>query len=110
MKYIVLETDEGQKLPIIFPEAFVHAEVADLMKRLCMISLNAKGVKVASAGFVGFRTMPLVSGESESLGGLQHNRLDGVRMMAGASVAHMPDFIIQRLAGKIIDLEGSEPS
>ena len=106
MKYIMIETNEGHKLPIIFPEALVHAEVADLMKRLCMLSLHAKGVNVASAGFVGFPVMPTVAGDSESLGGVKHNPLDSVRMMAGSAIAYMPDEMVESLARRMYDRKG----
>lgn len=36
MKYIMLETTEGKKLPVIFPEEFIHAEVEKYMVHLLL--------------------------------------------------------------------------
>ena len=43
MKYIMIETKFGQKFPVIFPNHFVHCEIAEVMTRLY-------GGKVVTAG------------------------------------------------------------
>lgn len=101
MKYIMLETDEDMKLPILFPDAFVHANVAELMKRLTLFQLKANRCEVVNAGFVSIADAS-VHGESESLGGMKHNPVDGIRILAGESVSHMPDFVVQKTFAKIL--------
>ena len=101
MKYVMLETSEGEKIPVIFAESLVHANVADVIKRV--IHYERRGgleINVASAGFVGFHDTPTVAGESESLGGKRANPLDGFRMQAGTSVSHMPDAMLEPLERK----------
>ena len=78
MKYIVLEmTLPGpkgmkQKLPVIFPEEMVHAEVSRTLGHLLMRGDHGKNrtaeVKTISAGFVHFTGDVVCRGESESLG------------------------------------------
>lgn len=48
MKYIMLKTKAGQKIPIIFPEHMVHSEVASAITRSGQIP-NVIGVD--SAGY-----------------------------------------------------------
>lgn len=104
MKYVVIQTADGEKLPIIFPERLVHSDVAKVMAQMISFrdagNLGKQRPVVASAGFVGMENVT-VSGESESLGSIRHNPLDALRIAAGASVAHMPDAIIQPLADKL---------
>lgn len=106
MKYIMLQTAEGAKLPVLFPETLVHSDVADVMGRLVDISrgskaLGRKRTRVASAGFVGIEGKLTVSGKSESLGDIQSNPLDSARIMAGASVEYMPDGMLSPIAYRI---------
>lgn len=71
MKYVCIEvTVSGIKrnLPIIFPNCFVHKDVADYM---CVLigqrqNIDAKPVSAGEVNFVGNRVV--VSGESETLG------------------------------------------
>lgn len=100
MKYIMLETDEGAKLPILFPDALVHADIADLIQRLIMIRMDAIGVTVASAGFVELGALPAVAGESESLKKVS-NPMDALRIWAGTSVQYMPDDLLTAMAAKL---------
>lgn len=107
MKYVMLETSEGQKLPVIFAEAFVHAEVADIMGRwidrqTAGRNLGKRRTMAASAGFVGL-TGVTVSGKSESLGDLQSKPLDAARIMAGSAVAFMPDAMLGPLAERLTE-------
>jgi len=100
MKYIMLETDEGMKLPILFPDVLVHANVAELMKRLTLFQLKVAKCEVVSAGFVNIADAS-VHGDSESLG-VKSNPTDGVRILAGSAVSHMPDDLLQRTFAKIL--------
>lgn len=100
MKYVMLETPDGGKLPVIFPETLTHKYVALVMCRSADIELKMRGTKVVSAGFVGFGETA-VAGESESLGGLQSNPLDAVRIRVGQSVSHVPDAMLEPLAKKL---------
>lgn len=101
MKYVMLETADGQKLPIIFPESLVHADVADVVGRLVDRTLTKQlGKRRAlpkSAGFIAIHDCD-VSGASESLGGVASHYLDAARIMAGASVTHMPDILLAPIA------------
>lgn len=100
MKYIMLQTTDGQKLPVIFPEALVHVHVAAVMTRMVERSFN-RPAAVVSAGFVTFGDKVKVHGESESLDNLKSNPLDAMRIVSGASVAHMPDAVLEPLARKL---------
>lgn len=114
MKYIVLETAEGQKLPIIFPEALTHAFVAGAMQLVVdtldprkdlrpkqLDSLLAAGqAKPVSAGFVSIPTCG-VYGESESLGGLPVAIGDDARIILGDTVAFMPDALVESMGVKL---------
>lgn len=69
MKYVMFEHDlEGvtQKIPIIFPDRLVHADVAERMRHL-LRRVHKIDAKPVSAGFV---NLGLIScyGESETLG------------------------------------------
>ena len=120
MKYVMLETRGGLKLPIIFPDFLVHAHVAGAMQQvmLAMSSTDKQfhenrlqamlddanfrgvGAKLMSAGFVGF-TGVTVSGESESLGGVKSRPSDAGRILMGDSVMLMPDDVVHVLHSKI---------
>lgn len=107
MKYVMLETADGQKLPVIFPEAFVHADVADVMGRLidrqtAGRNLGKRRTLASSAGFVGFTSPVTVHGKSESLGDLQSRPLDAARIIAGSAVAFMPDAMLTPIASKLL--------
>lgn len=105
MKYIMIQTADGEKLPIIFPERLVHKDVADIMRRVVGMStagqLGKALPQVVSAGFVEFTSIPSVAGVSESLGELKHNPLDGFRIKFGAAVSHMPDELLAPLMTKL---------
>lgn len=100
MKYIMLENDEGHKLPVLFGDAFVHAHMAKYSADLARRSLG-KRYDVSSAGFVSVTRDGIATfGESESLG-IKSNPIDGLRIELGEAVAHMPDFMLPPLAGKL---------
>jgi hypothetical protein len=71
MKYILYKDIHGQFLPIIFPEALVHGEVDEALRRRSRVLV---GRDIHSAGFT---TMVAISthGESETLD-IKSNELD----------------------------------
>lgn len=99
MKYIMIETIEGQKLPIMFPDTLVHADVAIVMMRLIEMRHKVKNAPI-NAGFVSIGTDVTVHGESESLD-LKSNPVDGFRIIAGEAVSHMPDMLLGPLIAKM---------
>jgi len=99
VKYIMFETAEGAKLPVIFSDQFVHLYVGEVFKHL-LKGMNQPGI-VVSAGFVGLGTDVTVSGESESLGGVKSVESDAARIMVGDSVMFMPDAAAEMVMGKL---------
>lgn len=74
-KYIMWEAN-GAKIPVIFPNALIHSDVADGMSRVIRQHVIAEGrndwsSKVLSAGFVSGMIVTGVHGESESMGGMK---------------------------------------
>lgn len=115
MKYIMLETEDGLKLPIIFPEVLTHLFVAGAMQLVAdtldpakdlrprqLTDMLLRGVaKPVSAGFIDLGDDITVRGESESLGGLKSVPADAHRIVIGESVQFMPDAIATMLFGKL---------
>lgn len=115
MKYIMLETENGQKLPIIFPDVLTHSLVAgaiqlavdalspekDLRPQQCERLLASGSAPPVSAGFISLGLDVTVSGLSESLGELKHNPSDAARVMIGESVQFMPDAMALMLLDKL---------
>lgn len=64
MKYIMFQTKDGRKIPIIFPNFMVHSEVADKLKTIFSLT---NSVKVVSAGEIKI-SVSNCSGKSETLG------------------------------------------
>lgn len=107
MKYIMLETEEGMKLPIIFPDILTHCFVAgamqlvidtldpkkDLRPRQLDDMLKRGSAKPVSAGFINIGVDVEVHGESESLGGLKSVEADAARIVMGDAIQFMPDSI-----------------
>lgn len=120
MKYIMLETPDGQQLPIIFPEILTHCFVAGAMQLACdtldpkkdlrpkqLDDLLERGSsKPVSAGFVNLGRDVTVHGNSESLGGLKSKQSDAGRMMLGDSVQFMPDEMVSMLLTKYMAMTG----
>lgn len=98
MKYIMLETDEGKKIPFVFPNELVHADVADLMCRLVSVRTN-QYARPISAGFVELGFDTTVHGESETLS-LKSNDSDAAYLALGDSVNMMPDYVVGQLLEK----------
>jgi hypothetical protein len=106
VKYVMLETGEGQKLPFIFPETVTHVYVAMLMAEMLKRFHNAEEVFLASAGFVSLGTDVNVHGASESLDGAASNPADAARIMCGDSVSFMPDAMLEAMLSKLKELKG----
>lgn len=115
MKYIMLETEDGRKLPIIFPDCLVHSLVAgaiqlavdamnpkkDLRPQQCERLLRDGSTAVFSAGFIGLGLDVTCHGESESLGGLKSAPADAARIMVGEAGQFMPDDMIELLSERL---------
>lgn len=89
MKYIMFETAEGGKFPVIFPDQIAHVFMNAAVRAITGIRLETPWEPV-SAGSISIGNCD-VHGESESLGGLAHNEADAARVIIGDSVAFMPD-------------------
>lgn len=117
MKYIVLEMEDGRRLPILFPECLVHAHVAGAIQRAilamgnspeqqfherqCAARLEAavhgvEGAKPVSAGFASIQDV-VVHGKSETLGDLVCNPADRGRMILGDSISHCEDEVVEAM-------------
>lgn len=103
MKYIMIETQDGAKLPFIFPEAVTHQFMAAVCQHIVHRELKSDRSVTVSAGFVGMGNDITVTGESESLGGLKHNPADAGRIMFGAAVQFMPDSMVDMLFEKLME-------
>lgn len=102
MKYIMLKTEDGAHMPVIFPEALTHSIVAgaiqmalytldpknDLMIRRLESMAKDGPAEVASAGFVTVNDA-WAFGRSESLG-IEISRGDAARMILGEAIQYMP--------------------
>lgn len=116
MKYIILETDDGMKLPVIFPDILAHVHVAgamqfaletlDITKDLRPRQMEQRAKegpgKVASAGFVSIGLGTLATGESESLG-VKSNMADTGRIVMDGAVAYLPDEMVLMTFARLID-------
>lgn len=99
MKYIMMETAEGKRLPFIFPESMVHAYVALMAKELIAIA-SKQPAKCVSAGFVaGIGLDIMTHGNSETLG-LDSNPVDAAYIALGEAVAMMPPELMPGLMDK----------
>lgn len=101
MKYVMLQTDEGAKLPFLFPEGCTHVFVAAVMRQM-LLHTQKTGSEVVSAGFVDLGTTVAVRGESESLGGLPHNPCEGARIILGEAMQYMPDELVEVVLDKLL--------
>lgn len=88
MKYIMFESLEGGKYPVIFPDQIPHV----LMSVTVKVVTHPHTLEPVSAGFVVISNCD-VRGNSESLGGMPHNETDAARMILGDSVAFIPDAV-----------------
>lgn len=100
MKYIMFETVNGQKLPVIFPDALTHSVVAAFMGKGAITTCLKSPADPISAGFAHISGV-IVEGMSESMGGLASNPTDAARILIGDSVAFMPDGMVALVAAKL---------
>lgn len=66
MKYIILETTEGFRLPFVFPDCLIHADMALFMAELVDATIKQKAHPV-SAGTIALGTDFTCSGGSDTL-------------------------------------------
>lgn len=66
MKYILMESEDGMKIPIIFPNLLVHQDVFIVMRNLLHKSTTIE-VKLKSAGDINLTEFNC-SGKSTTLG------------------------------------------
>lgn len=85
MKYVMMEDTNGGKVPIIFPDALVHVEVAELAAVL--MGSSGRRVQAVSAGFVSLGLNIECHGESESLGDMKAKDTDAAYIALGDSVS-----------------------
>lgn len=105
MKYIILQTADGQRFPIAFPEAFTHCFVAGAMqlvldtldpkkdlrpKQLDTMLASGSG-KVVAAGFCNTGRDFACFGESESLGAVSRPALDEAIFAIGQQAGFLGD-------------------
>jgi len=89
MKYIMFEDAEGRKMPVIFPELLVHADVAKVIQRAM-----PNPVKIKSAGFVILGADVHTHGESETLG-VKGRDIDAAYIVSGDAGAYMPEMMVE---------------
>lgn len=106
MKYVMFETTEGQKLPVIFPECLTHSLMAMCVAAGIEVCINSKAVAV-SAGFVELGLGAEVHGESESLGGMKSNPADAARIIVGESLQFMPDLLCVQMLEKLREMKSA---
>lgn len=97
MKYIMIRDEHGRRLPIIFPDCLVHADVAKVMDHVMFRSTGSIHNEVLSAGFVDLGTQVTVHGRSESME-LDSNYDDTAYIILGDSVSlSPPEFALMML-------------
>lgn len=89
MKYIILQTEEGMRFPIIFPDMLIHAEVALFMAELTDATTKQKAVPV-SAGMIALGTDFTCSGGSDTLS-MQSRPQDEAIIGVGEQAWAFPD-------------------
>lgn len=97
MKYIMIEAEDGRRIPVIFPDCLTHSIVNRAMACAILVCTAKRAVPV-SAGFVSFEGVTC-SGESESLGGLKSRPgIDAARIKFSDAVAYKSDDIVKALS------------
>lgn len=99
MKYIMLEDIEGRKIPIIFPDHIVHADMAKLACNLIARQQKAI-VQPIAAGFISIGTDIMTFGESETLK-LKSRTADAAYIVAGEAGQYMPEIMVSGLLARI---------
>lgn len=98
MKYIMLTSDDGQHIPILFPDFMVHEDVAKAICRL-MAQTSKTYITPTSAGFVSLGDV-VTHGESESIG-VKSTEIDAAYIEFGDAVSFMPEEMLRPLLGKL---------
>jgi hypothetical protein len=98
MKYIILETTEGMRFSVIFPEILVHADVALFMTELTDATIKRKAVPV-SAGHIALGTDFTCSGGSDTLN-MQSRPQDEAIVGIGEQAWAFPDAMLISLWAK----------
>lgn len=104
MKYVVLETDAGKKLPFIFPDSLTHSIMSEYAARATSVCLglgNSRRVTPISAGFTDISAAS-VHGYSESLK-LKFKETDVARIIIGEAVTFIPDELVMKVFGEIME-------
>lgn len=100
MKYIMMETLDGQLIPFLFPDCIVHSEMVKAATYAIHKSTK-QYAKPISAGFVGIDGKVSTSGKSESTG-LRARKLDAAYIMLGDAASRMPASTVETLANKVM--------
>lgn len=98
MKYIILSSREGMKLPFIFPNQMIHRDMAAVMMAMTHRNMNTKTYPL-SAGFVEIGLDTTVHGRSETLG-LDSRVNDAAYLALGEAASMMPESMIQDILKK----------
>lgn len=95
MKYIMLVTDTGRSLPVLFTDSLIHESMAQAV--MCRLWHDTgERCEPVSAGFVEWRNnVPSVFGRSESLF-LDSRPVDTVRIALGPCVEFLPDDMVMQ--------------
>lgn len=86
MKYIMFENELGHKIPVIFPDKIVHADMAKSIAYM-MVMQNDEFVKPVSSGLVSIKAK--VSGKSKTLN-LESNDDDSMYITFNDSIGSLP--------------------
>ncbi len=86
MKYVMFQNDEGHMLPVIFPNAMIHSDMAEYIQHM-MLMKEDQHIEPVSAGFVSMKGQ--VSGRSESLD-LDSREEDAMYITFNDSVSTLP--------------------
>lgn len=105
MKYVMFETENGQKLPVLFPEALTHSLMAMCIAAGIEVCINSKA-KPVSAGFVNLGIDTKVHGKSESMGNLESHPSDAAYIVVGDSIAFMPDAMASMMFERLQEVKG----
>lgn len=109
MKYIIMETTDGTKLPILFPEALTHSVVMRCMQAAIKECFNRALSGPVSAGFVEIEGAATY-GKSESLGGMKPGPADADRIRMGGAVSNVADQFVLGMAFKLATEPEAKPA
>lgn len=96
MKYVMMETDDGQLIPVLFPDCLVHATVASVIARAILVDTK-RDARARSAGFVSIGDGITTQGGSESLH-LESRPIDAAYIRFGDAASRMPEEFVTMMA------------